>query len=73
MIDYLIFYPKKKIGLMWSFTLKVMNFFIFRDFSRFFSKFIVDLFRILNFLKIVFIRWVDVTKHRHVVSCVHVT
>ena len=39
MIDYFISDPKKKLGLIWSYFLKVMNFLIFRDFYRIFSNF----------------------------------
>ena len=47
MIDYLISDPTKKIGLIGSCILNVMDFIIFKDFSKNFlniSKFILDLF-----------------------------
>ena len=39
MIDNLIYDPKNKFGLIWSCILKVVNFLIFRDFSRIFLNF----------------------------------
>ena len=51
MIDYLIYDPKIKFGLIWSSIFKVMNFLISRDFSRIFLNFLkkFELFRfILN-------------------------
>ena len=47
MIDNLISDPMKKIGLIWSYLLKDVNFLFFRDFSRFFfnfSEFKINLF-----------------------------
>ena len=46
---YLIYDPKTKFGLIWSYILKVMNFLIFRDFSRIFLEFF------LNFYGFIFI------------------
>ena len=39
MIDNLIYDQMKKNGLLWSYTLNVMNFLIFRDFFGFFLNF----------------------------------
>ena len=44
MIDNLIYDKNNKFGLIWSCILKVMNFLIFRDFSRIF----------LNLFKVIF-------------------
>ena len=40
MINNLIYYLKNKYGLIWSYILKVMNFLIFKDFSRNFLNFL---------------------------------
>ena len=48
MIEYLIFNPKNKFRSIWSYILKIMNFLIFRDFSRNFPI-ILNLLGFLNF------------------------
>ena len=58
MIDDIIYNKKNKFGLIWSCILKLMNFLIFRNFSRIFinfSEFILDLFRFLKMKKISFL------------------
>ena len=48
MIDYLIFNPKNKFELIWSYILKDIKFLIFRDFFGIFL-FLINLFEfILN-------------------------
>ena len=59
---------KNKFGLIWSCILKVINFLIFRDFSRIFSnfsEFILNLF-IFQIIQIFFIYHVDVALRIHV-------
>ena len=49
MIDNLISDPMKKIGLIWRYILKVMNFLIYRDFLDFSEFFIKNFGIFLNF------------------------
>ena len=81
MIDYLI-YNSKKIGLIWRYILKFVNFLIFRDFSRIFLIFyeFISIYFELKRIKNIFLLCVDVEAdvawekmHRHMAAYVHAT